>query len=134
MDGGAIGEIEYENFNAASAVVTIHGLGIHPGSAKDKMKNAAAIAAEFQHAAPLCSKRRSTPRAMRASCTCTGCRATCTEATMAYLVRDHDHAKFEAKKAVLHAAGAFLNAKYGEGTVDVTITRQLLQHAREGGA
>ena len=121
VDGGPIGEIEYENFNAASAIVKIHGLGIHPGSAKDKMKNAAAIAAEFQMLLPSAQTPEHT-EGYEGFLHLHGMQGDVTEATMAYLVRDHDHAKFEAKKAVLHAAGVFLNAKYGEGTVDVTIT------------
>ena len=121
VDGGPIGEIEFENFNAASAVVRIHGLGIHPGSAKDKMINAAAIAAEFQTLLPAAQTPEHT-EGYEGFLHLRSIQADVTEATMAYLVRDHSRDRFEQKKDLLTAAAAFLNAKYGPQTVDLTLT------------
>lgn len=121
VDGGPIGEIEYENFNAASATVRIHGLGIHPGAAKEKMKNAAAIATQFQSLLPEAQTPEHT-EGYEGFLHLRLLQADVTEATMAYLVRDHDRAKFEQKKQLLAAAAAFLNARYGEGTVELEIT------------
>ena len=119
-DGGPIGEIEYENFNAAGAQVVVHGLNIHPGSAKDKMVNSQYIAMEFQSLLPAAQKPEHTCgyegfihlRDME------GC---VEKSTLRYIIRDHDEAKYEEKKAVMEAAAAFLNRKYGEGTVELTI-------------
>ncbi len=121
VDGGPIGEIEFENFNAASAVVRIHGLGIHPGSAKDKMINAAAIAAEFQTLLPAAQTPEHT-EGYEGFLHLRSIQADVTEATMAYLVRDHSRDRFEQKKDLLTAAAAFLNAKYGPQTVELTLT------------
>ena len=121
VDGGPIGEIEYENFNAAAAVLHIHGLSIHPGSAKGKMKNAAAIAAEYQALLPAAQTPEHT-EGYEGFLHLRMIQADVSEATMAYLVRDHDRVKFEEKKGLLTAAAAFLNAKYGEGTLELTIT------------
>ena len=121
VDGGPIGEIEFENFNAASAVVRIHGLGIHPGSAKDKMINAAAIATEFQTLLPAAQTPEHT-EGYEGFLHLRSIQADVTEATMAYLVRDHSRDRFEQKKDLLTAAAAFLNAKYGPQTVDLTLT------------
>ena len=121
VDGGPIGEIEFENFNAASAVVRIHGLGIHPGSAKDKMINAAAIAVEFQTLLPAAQTPEHT-EGYEGFLHLRSIQADVTEATMAYLVRDHSRDRFEQKKDLLTAATAFLNAKYGPQTVELTLT------------
>ena len=119
-DGGPIGEIEYENFNAAGAQVVVHGLNIHPGSAKDKMVNSQYIAMEFQSLLPAAQKPEHTAgyegfihlRDME------GC---VERSVLRYIIRDHDEVKFQEKKAVMEAAAAFLNAKYGEGTLELTI-------------
>ncbi len=120
VDGGALGEIEYENFNAASAKVAIHGVNIHPGSAKNKMRNACLIAMEFNAMLP--------PQEIPA----------CTEgyegfqhlnsisgqeelATLHYIIRDHDMDKFLQKKARFEKIAAYLNEKYGPGTVELTL-------------
>ena len=120
VDGGPIGEIEYENFNAASAQVKIHGLGIHPGSAKDKMKNAGAIAAEFQSLLPVAQTPEHT-EGYEGFIHLHSIEGTVTEASLGYIIRDHDEAKFAEKKTILTVAAAFLNTKYGEGTVEITI-------------
>ena len=112
VDGGAIGEIEYENFNAASAFITINGKEIHPGEAKGKMINAAQIAAEFD---------RTLPQQMRPEYTegyegffhLTKLNGTVSHAEMQYIIRDHDADVFEQKKQLISAAAAYINRKYG---------------------
>ena len=119
-DGGPIGEIEYENFNAAGAEVLFHGRNIHPGSAKNAMVNSQYIAMEFQSLLPTHQRPEATEgyegffhlMDMKGEVELTRLR---------YIIRDHDMGKFEAKKAVMTAAADFLNAKYGPGTVELTI-------------
>ena len=119
-DGGPVGEIEYENFNAAGAQVVVHGLNIHPGSAKGKMVNSQYIAMEFQSLLPAAQKPEHTEgyegfihlRDME------GC---VEKSTLRYIIRDHDEGRFAEKKAVMEAAAAFLNAKYGPGALELTI-------------
>ena len=120
VDGGTIGELEYENFNAAGAVVEFTGLNIHPGSAKDKMVNSQYIAMEFQSLLPAAQKPEHTEgyEGFIHLCDMEGC---VEKSTLWYIVRDHDMEKFLQKKAVMQAAVAFLNAKYGEGTVVLTL-------------
>ena len=121
VDGGALGEIEFENFNAASAVVEISGRNIHPGSAKDKMVNSQLIAMEFQSMLPVAQRPEHTQGyegffhliAMEGSVEKTALR---------YIIRDHDMEKFEDKKEMMERIGDFLNEKYGNSTVSVTIT------------
>ena len=120
VDGGLIGELEYENFNGAGATVEVAGLNIHPGSAKDKMINSQYIAMEFQSLLPAAQKPEHTENyeGFIHLCDMEGC---VEKSTLWYIVRDHDMAKFQEKKAVMEAAAAFLNAKYGEGTVKLTL-------------
>ena len=120
VDGGTLGEIEFENFNAASAKVEIHGVVIHPGDAKDRMKNAARIACEFQCMLPEneIPERASGYEGFSHLLDMEG---SCEEATLRYIIRDHDMAKFEAKKARFEQITAALNEKYGEGTVLLTM-------------
>ena len=119
-DGGAIGEIEYENFNAAGAKVVFHGLNIHPGSAKDKMVNSQYIAMEFQSLLPAHQKPEST-EGYEGFIHLTDMEGEVEQSTLRYIIRDHDMTKFEEKKAVMAAAAEFLNKKYGEGAVELTI-------------
>jgi tripeptide aminopeptidase len=115
VDGGALGELEYENFNAAGATVTIHGVSIHPGSAKDKMKNAALIACEFNALLPedeIPSKTEGYEGFHHLS----GISGGIEYAELHYIIRDHDRTKFEEKKAGFVDACAKINAIYGEGT------------------
>ena len=120
VDGGAIGEIEYENFNAASAAVRIHGVNIHPGSAKNKMRNACLIAMEFNAMLP----PQETP-----ACTegyegfyhLGGMQGEEELCTLRYIVRDHDMDKFRQRKARLEKIAAYLNEKYGQGTVELIL-------------
>lgn len=120
VDGGAVGEIEYENFNAANAKVVVHGTSIHPGGAKDRMKNALLIGMEFQSLLPAAQNPAYTQgyEGFYHLDTMEGC---VEEARLAYIIRDHDRAKFEAKKEFFKAAAAFLNQKYGKGVVEIFI-------------
>ncbi|MEQ2457520.1 peptidase T [Flavonifractor hominis] len=120
VDGGELGELEYENFNAASASVVIHGVNIHPGSAKNKMKNALLIGLEFAGMLPPAETPAHTEgyEGFYHLCEMHGDE---TETRMDYIIRDHDRAKFEARKAYLVRAAAYLNDKYGAGTVELTV-------------
>ena len=119
-DGGAIGELEYENFNAAGAVVTVHGLNIHPGSAKDKMVNSQYIAMEYQSLLPAHQKPEST-EGYEGFIHLTDMQGEVEQSQLRYIIRDHDMEKFEEKKAVMAAAADFINAKYGKGTLELSI-------------
>ncbi len=119
-DGGTIGEIEYENFNAAAAKVEFTGLNIHPGSAKDKMVNAQLIAMEFQSLLPV-HQRPECTEGYEGFLHLTDMQGDVEKATLRYIIRDHDAEKFREKKAVMTAAAEFLNQKYGEGTVMLTL-------------
>ena len=119
-DGGTIGEMEYENFNAAGAVVTFNGLNIHPGSAKDKMVNSMYIAMEFQGLLPAAQKPEYTT-GYEGFIHLTDMEGEVEKSTLRYIIRDHDMEKFEEKKAVMEAAAAFINAKYGEGTCELNL-------------
>ena len=119
-DGGAIGEIEYENFNAAGAKAVFYGLNIHPGSAKDKMVNSQLIAMEYQNLLPVHQRPEST-EGYEGFIHLTDMEGEVEQSTLRYIIRDHDMDKFEEKKAVMEATAQFLNKKYGEGTVELTI-------------
>ena len=119
-DGGTLGEIEYENFNAASAKVSVHGLNIHPGSAKDKMVNAQLIAMEFQGMLPIHQRPEAT-EGYEGFIMLMSMAGEVEHSTLTYIIRDHDMDKFQQKKAVMEEAAAFLNRKYGDGTVEITI-------------
>ena len=120
VDGGTIGELEYENFNAAGATVVFTGRNIHPGSAKNQMVNSQYIAMEFQSLLPAAQKPEHTEN-YEGFIHLAGMEGEVEKTTLWYIVRDHDMAKFLEKKTVMEAAAAFLNAKYGEGTVTVTL-------------
>ena len=119
-DGGTIGELEYENFNAASAKVVFRGLNIHPGSAKDKMVNSQYIAMEYQSLLPVAQKPEYT-EGYEGFIHLTDMAGEVEQSTLRYIIRDHDLAKFQEKKAVMQAAADFINAKYGEGTAELTL-------------
>ena len=119
-DGGAIGEIEYENFNAAGAQVVFNGLNIHPGAAKDKMLNSQYIAMEFQALLPVAQKPEYT-QGYEGFIHLTDMHGEVEQSTLRYIIRDHDMQKFEEKKALMEAAAAFINAKYGAGTCELTL-------------
>ncbi len=120
VDGGTIGELEYENFNAAAASVTVKGLNIHPGSAKDKMVNSQLIAMELQGMLPVHQRPECTDgyEGFIMLTSISGC---VEETKLHYIIRDHDMEKFTEKKAILAEIAAFLNRKYGEGTVELEV-------------
>ena len=120
VDGGPLGEIEFENFNAASAVLTVHGVGVHPGSAKDAMINASNVAMEFHMALPVMARPETTEgyQGFYHLCQMYG---DVTEAKLGYILRDHDASKLQFKKDNLLHIACYLNGKYGPGTVEVEI-------------
>ena len=119
-DGGTVGEIEYENFNAAGAKAVFRGLNIHPGAAKDKMVNSMYIAMEFQAMLPEAQKPEYT-EGYEGFIHLTHMEGEVEQSTLEYILRDHDPEKLNEKKKTMAAAAAFLNKKYGEGTVELTI-------------
>jgi len=123
MDGGEVGELEYENFNAAGAVVKIHGLSVHPGYAFGKMINASLLATEFVGMLPA-NETPATTKGFDGFFHLTDFNSDVSEAKIQYIIRDHDAEKFEARKALLEAKVAEFNAKYGEGTAEVEIKEQ----------
>lgn len=114
VDGGELGEIEYENFNAAGAKLTVHGLNVHPGSAKDIMKNAILMANQFISLLPPAETPAHTSGYEGFYHVCDMCGDE-TTATVSLIVRDHDRAKFEARKAFLVRLCDYLNGEWGEG-------------------
>ena len=120
VDGGRLGELEYENFNAAGAKVKVHGRSVHPGEAKDKMRNAILMAQEFQAMLPVFENPMYT-------CGYEGfyhldqLHGTVEEAGAEYIIRDHDKVKFEKKKETFIRIGEYLNRKYGEGTFTIEL-------------
>lgn len=120
VDGGELGELEYENFNAASAQIAIHGVNIHPGSAKNKMKSAILMAVELVNLLPPAETPAHTEgrEGFYHLCEMSGDETT---ATLSYIIRDHDRAKFEDRKAFLTRVVDYLNAKYGAGTVELDL-------------
>ncbi len=121
VDGGPLGTLEYENFNAAGGEVLIHGVNIHPGDAKDKMKNAGLIAAEFISMVPPAEAPAHTAgyEGFYHLCTMVGDES---QARLEWIIRDHDWEKFQARKETMARIGAYLEAKYGPGTVEVRLT------------
>ena len=120
VDGGPIGELEYENFNAASARVIVHGRNIHPGSAKNKMINSQYIAMEFVSLLPVHQRPEST-EGYEGFIHLTDMKGEVELSELYFIVRDHDMEKFEEKKALMEAAAGYLNAKYGAGTLELSI-------------
>ena len=120
LDGSFEGEIEYENFNAASAVVKIHGTNIHPGSAKHKMKNSLLIAMEFNALLPVFDVPQYT-EGYEGFYHLDEAGGTVELTTLEYIIRDHDMEKFTARKEFMTKATAFINEKYGEGTAEIEI-------------
>ena len=120
VDGGAVGDISYENFNAASGRVAVHGRSVHPGSAKGVMKNAALIAMEFAGLLPPAERPEYTEgrEGFYHLCDMQGQEE---RATLQYILRDHDRARFEARKARFLAAADYLNGVYGPGTVEAEV-------------
>ena len=123
MDGGEIGELEFENFNAASAKIHIQGRNVHPGSAKGKMKNAILIGQEFNSMLPV-DQRPEFTEAYEGFFHLISFKGSVEEADFSYIIRDHDHAKFQQKKKLIGFVASFLNTKYGEGTVVLEVKDQ----------
>lgn len=121
VDGGELGEIEYENFNAASAVITITGNSIHPGTAKNKMINANLIAFELNSLLPAWERPEHTDN-YEGFFHLNNLEGSVEKAKMKYIIRDHDRIKFEDKKAKMTAACDFINQKYGRNIVECKIT------------
>lgn len=119
-DGGPIGEMEYENFNAAGATVEFYGRNIHPGSAKDKMVNSMRIAMEFDGLLPVQQKPEYT-EGYEGFLHLTDMQGEVEKSVLRYIIRDHDLTKFQEKKAVMEVAAGFINAKYGSGTCVLTV-------------
>lgn len=120
VDGGSLGELEYENFNAASGKVVIHGASIHPGTAKGKMKNALLLGMEFQSLLPVFDNPMYT-EGYEGFIHLDQMSGTVEEASLDYIIRDHDRAKFEEKKKTFALCADFMNQKYGEGTVEAVL-------------
>ncbi|MBQ8110342.1 MAG: tripeptide aminopeptidase PepT, partial [Clostridia bacterium] len=120
VDGGAVGGISYENFNAASGLVTVHGRSVHPGSAKNIMRNAALIAMEFAAMLPPQDRPEHT-EGREGFFHLNAMQGQEELATLNYIIRDHDRARFDARKAQFRAIADYLNGKYGADTVDVDI-------------
>lgn len=123
MDGGEVGELEYENFNAAGAVVKIHGLSVHPGYAFGKMINASLLAAEFIKMLPE-NETPSTTKGFDGFYHLTDLKSDVSEAKIQYIIRDHDAEKFETRKELITAKVAEFNQKFGEGTAEIEIKEQ----------
>ena len=123
MDGGEVGELEFENFNAASAKIHIQGCNVHPGYAKGKMRNALHIAQELNDLLPA-DQRPERTEGYEGFFHLISLKGAVEEADMAYIIRDHDRAKFEEKKAVMQRAADTINDRYGAGTATAVIKDQ----------
>jgi tripeptide aminopeptidase len=124
LDGGKLGELEFENFNASQATVTVHGKSVHPGEAKGVMINAQLVFMEFNAMLPIEQRPEFTAgregffHLLRMS------EGSAEEITGIYLIRDHDAKKFEVKEALMRDAANFIDRKYGRGTIEVIIKEQ----------
>ena len=120
VDGGEPCELEYENFNAATAKLTFHGVGIHPGSAKNRMRNALHMAQEFDAMLPAADRPEHTEE-YEGFFHLSGCNGGVVKTDLRYIIRDHDMELFKARKTLMEDAAAFLNKKYGAGSVELSI-------------
>ena len=123
MDGGELGELEFENFNAASAKVEVTGVSVHPGYAKNKMVNAARVATEYASLMPAAETPERTAE-YEGFYHLLGMNGNVEKASLTYIIRDHSRARFEERKEYAAAVGELLNKKYGAGTVEVTLADQ----------
>ena len=123
MDGGELGEIEFENFNAAGAKIEINGVSVHPGYAKGKMVNAALVAADFIHRMPA-TETPATTEGYEGFFHLTGIEGSVEKATVSYIIRDHDRARFETRKQMVASLVEGMNRQYGEGTLVLTLKDQ----------
>lgn len=120
VDGGALGELEYENFNAAGAKLHVQGISIHPGTAKNRMKNAVLMAMEFQNMLPV-NENPAFTEGYEGFYLLNSLNGDVEHVVADYIIRDHDMEKFEAKKAYFRKTAEFLNEKYGAGAFTVEI-------------
>lgn len=123
MDGGDLGDLEFENFNAASAKITIKGVSVHPGYAKDKMVNANRLAAEFANMLPA-DETPETTEGYEGFYHLLGIESNIEKAKLSYIIRDHDRDKFEDRKDFIKECARKMNEKYGEGTVTADVSDQ----------
>ena len=123
VDGGTLGELEYENFNAASARIEVQGRNIHPGYAKDKMINALQVVNELNNLLPPCQRPEHT-EGYEGFYHLISIRGEVENASSEYIIRDHSRVKFEEKKRYLQAVTALLTGKYGEGVIKLTLKDQ----------
>ena len=123
VDGGKLGELEYENFNAAEGIIKVNGRSVHPGDAKNKMINAALICYEFHALLPVFMNPMYTEK-REGFFHLTEVQGGTEKATASYIIRDHDEKLFEEKKQLFLSAAEFINKKYGEGTVEVSVRDQ----------
>lgn len=123
MDGGDLGELEFENFNAASAKITIHGLSVHPGYAKGKMINASALAAELASMMPA-DETPETTEGYQGFYHLLGIQSSVEHAKLSYIIRDHDRDRFDDRKRFMQICVQKMNERYGEGTVEIDIRDQ----------
>ena len=123
MDGGDVGELEFENFNAASAKIYIKGVSVHPGYAKGKMVNANALAAEFTTMLPA-DETPETTEGYQGFYHLLGIQSNVEGAKMSYIIRDHDRERFENRKRIIQKCAEQMNEKYGEGTVTCEVKDQ----------
>ena len=123
MDGGDVGELEFENFNAASAKIYIKGVSVHPGYAKGKMVNANALAAEFATMLPA-DETPETTEGYQGFYHLLGIQSNVEGAKMSYIIRDHDRERFENRKRIIQKCAEQMNEKYGEGTVTCEVKDQ----------
>ena len=130
MDGGAIGELEFENFNAAAATVKIQGRNIHPGYAKGKMKNAMLIGMEFNSLLPV-EQRPEYTEGYEGFCHLIGFKGSVEQAELSYILRDHDLGLYEKRKETMLRCAEFINAKWGEGTASVELRHQYYNMRKE---
>ena len=130
MDGGEIGELEYENFNAAGAVVKIHGLSVHPGYSFGKMLNAGLVASEFINSLPA-NETPATTKGFEGFFHLTDFEGDVSEAKLQYIIRDHDDQKFEDRKKLIAEKVEEINKKYGEKTAEIEIKQQYLNMKKQ---
>ncbi len=123
VDGGKLGELEYENFNAAEGIIKVHGRSVHPGDAKNKMINAALLCYEFHSMLPVFQNPMYTEK-REGFFHLTDVNGGTENAEATYIIRDHDEKLFDAKKKLFKDAADYLNKKYGEGTVEVVLRDQ----------
>ena len=130
MDGGEIGELEYENFNAAGAVIKIHGLSVHPGYSFGKMVNAGLVASEFIASLPE-NETPATTKGFEGFFHLTDFEGDVSEAKLQYIIRDHDDQKFEDRKKLIAEKVEAINQKYGEKTAEIEIKPQYLNMKKQ---